>query len=115
MSRLFLLPFLTLTLLAQTAQKIPRTADGRPDLSGFWQAFNTAARDIQDHRAQDGVPAGQSVVEGNEIPYQPWALQKKQENFKNRATADPATKCYLPGVPRITYMPFPFQIRRQKS
>ena len=56
------------------------------------------------------MPAGQGVVEGNEIPYQPWALAKKQENFENRATADPETKCYLPGVPRITYMPYPFQI-----
>jgi hypothetical protein len=88
----------------------PRTPDGRPDLQGIWQVNNTAAWDIQDHPARLGVPAGQGVVEGNEIPYQPWALAKKQENFKNRATADPETKCYLPGVPRVTYMPFPFQI-----
>jgi hypothetical protein len=88
----------------------PRTPDGHPDLQGVWQVNNTAAWDVQDHAAQLGVPAGQGVVEGNEIPYQPWALAKKQENFKNRATADPETKCYLPGVPRITYMPFPFQI-----
>lgn len=89
---------------------IPRTLDGKPDLFGFWQAFNTAAWDIQDHAARKGVPAGQGVVEGNEIPYQPWALAKKKENFENRATADPEARCYLPGVPRITYMPFPFQI-----
>ena len=50
------------------------------------------------------------MVEGNEIPYQPWAAAKKKENFDSRATADPDAKCYLPGVPRITYMPFPFQI-----
>ena len=56
------------------------------------------------------MPAGQGVVEGNEIPYQPWALAKKQENFRNRATADPEEKCFLPGVPRMMYMPFPFQI-----
>jgi len=88
----------------------PRTSDGRPDLSGIWQALNTAAWDIQDHHAQLGAPAGQGVVEGNEIPYQPWAAAKKQENLRNRLTADPDTKCYMPGVPRITYMPYPFQI-----
>lgn len=87
-----------------------RTPDGKPDLSGIWQAMNTAAWDIQDHHGQLGVPAGQGVVEGNEIPYQPWALAKKQENVRDRHTADPETKCYLPGVPRFMYMPFPFQI-----
>ena len=89
---------------------IPRTADGKPDLSGIWQVMNTAAWDIQDHPAQKGVPGGQSVVDGNDIPYQAWALAKKKENYERRATLDPETKCYLPGVPRITYMPFPFQI-----
>jgi hypothetical protein len=88
----------------------PRTPDGYPDLQGIWQALNTAAWDIQDHGARLGVPAGIGVVEGNEIPYQPWALKKKQENFANRLTADPETKCYLPGVPRMTYMPYPFLI-----
>ena len=88
----------------------PRTADGQPDLQGVWQALNTAAWDIQDHSASAGVPAGQGVVEGNEIPYQPWALEQKRLNFENRATADPETQCYMPGVPRITYMPYPFQI-----
>lgn len=88
----------------------PRTPDGHPDLQGVWQAVNTAAWDIQDHSASRGVPAGQGVVEGNHIPYQPWAAAKKKENYDNRLTADPDTKCYLPGVPRITYMPFPFQV-----
>jgi hypothetical protein len=89
---------------------MPRTADGKPDLSGIWQVLNTAAWDIQDHAASLGVPGGQGVVEGNEIPYQPWALARKRENFTNRRTADPETKCYEPGVPRATYMPHPFQI-----
>ena len=88
----------------------PRTPDGKPDLQGIWQVLNTAAWDIQDHHAQLDVPAGQGVVERNEIPYQPWAAAKKKENFENRLTADPVRKCYLPGVPRITYMPYPFQI-----
>ena len=87
-----------------------RTADGQPDLQGVWQALNTAAWDIQDHSAQLGVPAGQGVVEGTEIPYQSWALVQRQQNFEDRATADPETKCYMPGVPRVTYMPYPFQI-----
>jgi hypothetical protein len=92
------------------APAITRTADGKPDLSGIWQVLNTAAWDVQDHAASLGVPAGQGVVEGNEIPYQPAALAKKRENYANRRTADPETKCYEPGVPRITYMPYPFQI-----
>lgn len=89
---------------------LPRLADGKPDLSGIWQVLNSAAWNIQDHAAEKGVPGGQGVVEGNEIPYLPGALAKRNENFKNRMTADPETKCYLPGVPRLMYMPFPFQI-----
>jgi hypothetical protein len=93
----------------------PRTPDGHPDLQGFWQVLNTAAWDIQDHHAQLGVPAGKGVVEGNDIPYLPAALKKKQENFATRHTLDPETKCFLPGVPRITYMPFPFQILQSRD
>ena len=89
---------------------VPRTPEGKPDLSGIWQVLNTADWDIQDHHAQEGVPAGQGVVAGNEIPYQVWAAAKKKENYANRATADPRTQCYLPGVPRVTYTPLPFQI-----
>jgi hypothetical protein len=96
---------------AQTpTNTMPRTPDGKPDLSGIWQVMNTAAWDIQDHTAQKGVPAGVGVVVGNEIPYKPEALAKKRENYANRATADPESKCYLPGVPRIMYMPYPFRI-----
>ena len=77
------------------------TPDGKPDFTGIWQAMNSAAWNIQDHVAEKGVPAGKGIVEGNEIPYRPEALIKKQENYKNRATADPETKCFMPGVPRI--------------
>ena len=88
-----------------------RTADGKPDLSGVWQALNTAAWDIQDHSGQLGVPPGVGVVEGNDIPYQPAALAKKKDNFAHRATADlTEANCYMPGVPRATYMPYPFEI-----
>ena len=113
--------------------RAPRLADGRPDLNGIWQALVTANWDLQDHEAQPGPhpelsgayaagPAGQSIIEGGEIPYKPDALAKKKSNFENRlrvdvsddktwhALGDPEMKCYMPGVPRATYMPFPFQI-----
>jgi hypothetical protein len=89
---------------------VPRLPNGKPSLEGIWQALNTANWDIQDHSGRVGVPAGQGVVEGNEIPYQDWALAKKKENFEKRATLDPEAKCYMPGVPRLTYEPFPFQV-----
>jgi len=96
---------------AQTATSaLPRTADGKPDFTGIWQVMNTAAWDLQDHSARKGVPAGIGVVIGNEIPYKPEALATKRQNYEDRATADPETKCYLPGVPRVMYMPYPFQI-----
>ncbi len=72
-------------------------------------------------------PAGQSIVEGGDIPYQPSALAKKKQNFENRMKVDvskdmtwhdlgdPEMKCYMPGVPRATYMPFPFQIVQGSS
>jgi hypothetical protein len=85
--------------------------DGKPDLNGIWQALNTASWDIQDHMGQLGVPPGLGVVEGNEIPYLPAAAAKKKQNYSNREKADVTTyNCYLPGVPRATYMPNPFQI-----
>ncbi len=111
----------------------PRTADGQPDLSGVWEALTSANWDILAHSAQPGPHpqllgawgagrGGESIVEGNEIPYQPWAAAKQQENFKNRmvvtVAADPSRfdngdrelQCYRPGVPRANYMPYPFQI-----
>ncbi|MGD0436921.1 MAG: hypothetical protein ABSB86_10680 [Bryobacteraceae bacterium] len=106
---------------SQTASyRAPRTADGKPDLNGIWQALNTANWDIQEHSAApgpvaalgatDAIPPGLAVVEGGEIPYLPEAAKKQRENFANRLTGDPEIKCYLPGVPRATYMPQPFQI-----
>ena len=96
---------------AAAQSNLPRTADGKPNLNGIWQVLNTAAWDIQDHSGALGVPPGLGVVEGNEIPYQPQAAAKKQENFAKRQTADPTeANCFLPGVPRATYMPYPFEI-----
>jgi hypothetical protein len=88
----------------------PRAANGRPDLSGIWQSLSSAAWNIEAHAASRDVPAGTGAVVGGPLPYQPWAAEQKALNARNRATADPETKCYLPGVPRLTYTPLPFQI-----
>ena len=96
-----------------------RTADGKPNFNGIWQAVNTADWNLEDHLPVAGLPQlgvlgvtppGQGVVEGGEIPYLPAAAAKKQENFKNRMSADPEAKCFPPGIPRATYLPYPFQI-----
>ena len=102
------------------AYRAPRTADGKPNLNGIWQAVNTANWDLQGHAAAKGpvpalgavfsVPPGLGVVEGDEIPYLPAAAAKKKENQTNWVKLDPEIKCYLPGVPRATYLPYPFQI-----
>jgi hypothetical protein len=109
---MFLRSLLILAALtsAAAAQEVPRTADGKPDLQGIWQARNRASYDLRAHVARDGMPPGWSVVEGGEIPYQPWALEQQRQNFANRSEADPLNHCYLPGVPRIMYLEHPFQI-----
>ncbi|MBF8301492.1 MAG: hypothetical protein HW394_1862 [Acidobacteria bacterium] len=102
------------------AYRAPRTADGKPSLNGLWQALNTANWDLQGHAAARGpapllgavfaVPPGLGVVEGDEIPYVPAAAATKKENQANWTKLDPEAKCYLPGVPRAAYLPYPFQI-----
>jgi hypothetical protein len=104
-----LVPHLARAQASLALPPLARGADGAPDLSGIWQVLNAAAWDLEDHHAQKDAPAGRGVVDGA-IPYQSWAAAKKKENFETRATADPETKCYLPGVPRLSYMPYPFQI-----
>lgn len=103
----------------EPAFKAPLTVDGKPNFGGVWQAMNTANWDLEDHGPRAGepqlgvigvTPPGRGVVEGGEIPYQPWAAAKKQENFQNRTSSDPEAKCYPPGLPRATYLPYPFQI-----
>ena len=106
---------------AQTpAYRAPRTPDGKPNLNGIWQALNSADWDLLPHAAAKGpapllgavfaVPPGLGVVEGGEIPYLPAAAAKKKQNQANWTMLDPEAKCYLPGVPRATYLPYPFQI-----
>ena len=104
----------------QTANRAARMPDGKPNLNGIWQAMNTANWDLQEHASRPGLvvalgaegaePGGPGVVEGGEIPYLPAAKEKKKANFAQRLNADPEIKCYLPGVPRANYMPYPFQI-----
>jgi hypothetical protein len=105
---------------AAPTYRAPRTADGKPNLSGIWQAMNTAEWDIQAHDAKagplvvmgavGGIPAGLGVVEDGPLPYRPEALAQKKENEANWLALDPVVKCFLPGLPRATYMPFPFEI-----
>lgn len=108
----------------RAADETPRPARiaGQPNLNGIWQAMNTADWNLEAHSAQAlskdfyrlgslaAIPAGQSVVVGGTIPYLPDALAKRNQNRAAWPEADPETKCYLPGIPRATYMPYPFQI-----
>jgi hypothetical protein len=102
------------------AYKAPRAADGKPNINGIWQALNSANWDIVGHAAamgslyqmgaQGATPPGMGVIDGDALPYLPAAAAKQKENYKNRLALDPEVKCFLPGVPRATYQPFPFQI-----
>ena len=95
--------------------------NGRPNLNGIWQAAGTAHWNLEDHSAEKleafwplgalaSIPAGMSVVEGGTIPYRPEALARREENRAAWPAADPEAACYLPGIPRANYMPYPFQI-----
>ncbi len=99
----------------------PERINGKPNLNGIWQAMNTAHWNLEAHSAEQledfwelgalgAIPAGQSVVVGGEIPYREEALAQRDENRAGWPASDPVVKCYMPGIPRATYMPFPFQI-----
>ena len=128
------------TLTAETvAYRPPRVEGGKPDLNGIWQVLSEANYDLEAHNARPAmalragpygpvpakpvlalgavgaVPPSLGVVEGGEIPYKPEALKQKKENHENWLSRDPEIKCYLPGVPRATYMPQPFQIFQNAS
>jgi len=104
---------------ARPAARQARIA-GHPNFNGIWQAMGTAHWNLEDHSASAtpiwqlgalyAVPAGQSVIEGGTIPYLPAALKQRDENMKGWPKSDPEAKCYMPGIPRATYMPYPFQI-----
>ena len=111
--------------LGAPRDEFPRTSSGHPDFSGVWQSLNTAHWNLEPHTAQEGgvpqlgaqfaVAPGQGVVVGGRIPYRPEALAQRDANFKNRLNDDPEGKCYLGGVPRSTYMPYPFQIVQSET
>ncbi|HZT75932.1 MAG TPA: hypothetical protein VFA27_04690 [Vicinamibacterales bacterium] len=124
---------------APAAYRAPRAADGHPDFNGLWQAVNEANWNIEPHMARPAlqlrpgpygpvpaaqvlalgavgaVPPGMGIVEGGEIPYKPEARAKQKENEDHWIERDPEIKCYLPGVPRANYMPYPFQIFQSTS
>jgi hypothetical protein len=113
----------TCQLPAALAQErtLPERIGGKPNLNGIWQAINTAHWNLEGHSAEAidefwplgaiaAIPAGQSVVVGGEIPYLPAAVAKRNENRAGWPAADPEARCYMPGIPRANYMPYPFQI-----
>ncbi len=117
----------------------PRGPGGKPDLNGTWRTLGRANDDLEQHAARaawalrqgpvrplpakevvalgavGAVPAGLGVVVGGEIPYQPWALEKRAENQEKWLARSPEVKCYLPGIPRATYMPYAFQVLHNKD
>lgn len=121
------------------SREIPRTAAGHPDMNGLWQAMGNAHWDIEPHAARPAlalepgpvvpvphrqilamgavasVPSGYGIVDGGAIPYTTEALAQRDENREMWLERDGVIKCYLPGVPRATYMPFPFQIFQSDS
>jgi hypothetical protein len=123
-----------LSMAQQAPYRAPRADGGHPDLNGIWQTMNEADYDLEAHLAKPAmalrpgpfgpvpaapvlalgaigaVPPSLGVVAGGEIPYKPEMLAKKKENQENWLTRDPEIKCFLPGVPRATYLPQPFQI-----
>jgi hypothetical protein len=98
---------------AAHAQSIPRMPDGKPDFSGIWQSGGVSLYGdpaTQPRPAANAAPAPRPQA----APYQEWALPKIKEYTDDLGKADPIARCFLPGVPRITTMPMPFEIM-QKS
>ena len=115
-----LLMSLSGTSVAAEDNFVPRTADGSPDFNGIWQAIGSAHWDIEPHAADfsplvelgaiGAIPAGLGIVAGGDIPYTAEARAIQQQNKADWLALDPVVKCYMPGVPRANYLPFPFQI-----
>ncbi len=121
-----LVSLFSITQVAAQSGEIPRTPSGKPDLSGIWQAMTSAHYDVEPHAASEGphpglmgalsaTPAGLGIVEGGRIPYNEQARRVRDENRANAIDNDPLTKCYMPGIPRANYLPFPFQIVQSES
>jgi hypothetical protein len=122
----------------------PARIEGKPNMSGIWQALNEANWDLEAHAARPGavtqpgvypfdyarvpaapvvalgaaagVPASLGVVQDDgRIPYTPGALAMKRENAEHWIDRDPELKCYLPGIPRAMYLPYPFEITQSTN
>jgi hypothetical protein len=108
-----------------TQPRIARTPDGKPDLNGIWEAVGSANWNLEPHNAQNGpvaqlgalgaIPGGLGVVDGGRIPYTAEAAATRAENHAHWLERDPLAKCYMPGVPRATYLPHPFQITQGRE
>ena len=132
---LALVAALVVAVQPAAAQDPPRLSNGHPDMNGIWQVLNEANYDLEPHMARHSVqlregPVGPVpsmptlrmgavgavpgslgvIVGGGKIPYTPAARALKEENAANWVDRDPEVKCYMPGVPRATYIPMPFQI-----
>ena len=94
----------------------PRSADGRPDMSGYWNAGNNggAVFEVQKHAARSrSLPAGDgAIVDPSDglIPYQPWAAQKAKDNFEHHLADEPELHCFESGLPNQMYRQYGFQI-----
>jgi len=107
---------------AQQQTQQPERIDGKPNLNGIWQAMNTANWNLEPHSAAPNpvadrlvgatgaIPAGLGVIEGGTIPYKPEARERLNQHRQHLINYDPEAACYLPGIPRATYLPYPFQI-----
>ena len=111
---------------AQVLNEFPRTPDGKPDFSGIWQAMTTAHYDIEPHAAAYGPsprergalaakPARRGLGAGGRIPAHEVSRRQRDENARDAITKDPLAKCFMPGVPRANYLPFPFQIVQSRD
>lgn len=117
---LFAFAMSPITVLPADAQDIPRTADGKPDFNGIWQTMNNANWNIEPQAASHGpdyrfgaigaLRPSLGVVQGGPLPYTDEALATREANREDWLALDPLVKCYMPGVPRANYLPFPFQI-----
>jgi hypothetical protein len=118
---MFCLTVIAAAPISSSAQSRPDRVNGRPNINGIWQAANSANWNLEAHSARSisdfwqlgslaAIPAGQSVVVGQTIPYLPEALARRDENRAGWPKSDPEAACYMPGVPRATYLPFPFEI-----